>query len=134
MKNQKDAEQKGKLELYHFSKADLKKVNPSFFGLNSYTVNDSRFKVKRAFFYTVPQALEYRFKGLAMYRARVNAGQVYNLIADRRGLKLKYGGNIEGLLNCIKKEYKGLLYEAGGLLIASLFYSVKVEKVNGGQL
>jgi len=118
------------ITLYHYSDKKLNNIEPRYFGANSYTFNDIRAsKIKRAFFYIQEAIPEYRFEtSQFLHIAEISGRKIYDLRIDKKGLRQKYQGNIEGLLSYIKRKYDGAIYNVG-FDIAILFKSVKSKKI-----
>jgi hypothetical protein len=113
------------IKLYHYSNKKFDVISPSFFGDNDYTFNDKKYNIKRSFFYLEPKPLEYRFKGSKyLYIVEVYKQDLYDLREDKDNLKVKYKGDIEGLLRYCKRKYKGIIYNVG-FDIVSLFYDIE---------
>lgn len=122
-----------KLKLYHYSNADFKgKIEPKYFGINSYTVNSARLcGFKRSYFYIEPSKKEVFFNGVKfLYIAEVNINKLYNLNIDK--LKLWANNSNEANLYNIfkilrKKGYIGIIGN-NGLKIAGLFKAIKIKQ------
>lgn len=120
-----------KIKLYHYSDKKFDKIKPRFFGENFYTRNDKICSdCKRSFYYIKEAEIpEYRFKDSKYkYVAEILKNKIYDLRVDKKDLKQKYHGNIEGLLLYIKRQYQGAIYNCG-YDIAILFKNIKPKKV-----
>ncbi len=118
-----------KTKLYHYSDKDIKSIKPVFFGNNLYTLNDTRqCNIKRSFFYLTATPKEYIFKNSNyLYITKINPKNLYDLRSDKLNLKVKYSGNIKGLLSYCKRYYKGIIYNVG-FDIVCLFSDIKILK------
>ena len=121
---------KNTVTLYHYSNRDIKVIKPLYFGDNLYTFNDVKVsKIKRSFFYLENKPIEYIFKNAKyLYKVIIDKKSLYDLRNDKDNLKVKYNGDIKGLLSYCKRYYKGIIYNVG-FDIASLFYSIKAKKL-----
>lgn len=120
------------MKLYHYTDKNIKTLRVEKFGNNSFTLADCRASgVKRVFFYLEKKAVEYQLER-AKFLYIVQAGRLYDLRADKRELVRKFSKSgaveIEGLLKYIKRQYRGIIYNTGGLNIACLFYNIKPIK------
>lgn len=118
-----------KIQLYHYSNRDIKKIKPLYFGNNLYTFNDKKAcTIKRTFFYINKKFSECYFKNSKyLYIVNVYKKNLYNLQIDKLNLKKKYNGNINGLLSYCKKHYKGIIYNIG-FDVVCLFKTIKAYK------
>lgn len=121
------------LTLYHYSKEYIpNKIDPIYFGSNSYTRADLRTcKVARSFYYIKDSYIpEFYIKGWQYkYIVKIDKSKLYDLRIDKLGLIDKFKGNIPDLLYYIKKRYKGAIYNLGSYNIAILFEAVKYKKI-----
>lgn len=116
--------------LHHYSITKLDKITVSNFGLNSYSRNEAKIKVNRSFFYLDSNYIEFTVKSNAKFKhiSEIKKSEIYDLTEDSLNLTKKIR-NIESLLNKIKKlGFKGIKYFVG-FDIVSLFYDIKVKKV-----
>jgi len=120
---------KNKVTLYHYSNKELKQVKPCFFASNAFTFNDLKAsKIKRSFFYIDNKTKESFFYNCKYcYNVIIDKKSLYDLKQDKDNLKIKFKGNINGLLIYCKKHYKGIIYNVG-YDIVSLFYNVSVKR------
>lgn len=121
------------LTLYHYSKAYIpNKIDPLYFGSNSYTRADKRTcGLARAFYYIQDNYIpEYYIKNWQYkYIAYIPKILLYDLRIDKLGLVDRFKSNIPDLLLYIKARYKGAIYNLGGYNVVILFYTVKYSSI-----
>lgn len=121
------------IKLYHYSKAYIPdKINPIYFGSNSYTRGDLKAcSIARVFYYIKDDYIpEYYIKGWQYkYIVKINKSSIYDLRIDDLGLIDKFRGNIPDLLYYIKTKYKGVIYNLGDYDVAILFKAVKYNQI-----
>jgi len=84
-----------KLTIYHYSSRDFKgKIDPKYFGLNSYTRESVKeAEIDRAFFY-VGRGREIFLSGAKFcYIAEIEPGKIYDLEKDPKNFKEKFTFN-----------------------------------------
>jgi len=115
------------MKLYHYSDKKLKTISTKFFGANSYSFNEKKSSnIPRSFFYLKPEIPEYHLKNSKYsYIVNVEPSKLYDLRKDKDNLKVKYQGNIEGLLQYIKDNFFGCIYNVG-FDIAVLFDNIEI--------
>jgi hypothetical protein len=115
------------IKLYHYSNTDFKgKVDPEFFGENSYSNNSARVSgIKRSYFYTRLGDREGFFRGCRFcYAVEVEESRLYNLIKD--DLKICKDLGIKDIFYYLKKKgYIGVI-GFNGFRVAELFKAVKI--------
>jgi hypothetical protein len=114
------------MKLYHYSDKELKVISPEHFGANSYSFNEKKSSnIARSFFYLEPKP-EQRLKNCRYcYITNIPCSKLYDLREDKEGLKVKYQGNIDGLLAYIKNNFLGCIYNVG-FNIVILFEDIRV--------
>jgi hypothetical protein len=117
------------MKIFHFSDIDLQIIKPSYFGKNSYTANDKQASnVKRSFFYTVKNPLEYLFHSSSFrYTVDIPESLIYNLDIDEANIKEKFNFDIEKILKWVKARYQGAIYTTSFKTVI-LFYAVEVSR------
>jgi len=117
------------MKLYHYSNKDLKVISPKYFGYNSYSFNEKKYSnIPRSFFYLEPKIPEYHLKNSKYcYTVNIELAILYDLRIDKDNLKVKYQGNINSLLQYIKDNFSGCIYNVG-FDIAILFNDMEVLK------
>jgi len=117
------------VKLYHYSNKKLETISPSYFGANSYSFNEKKTSnIPRSFFYLEQNIPEYHLKNSKYcYIVDIEPSKLYDLRKDKDNLKVKYQGNIEGLLQYIKDNFFGCIYNVG-FDIAILFNDIEVLK------
>ena len=114
------------MKLYHYSDKKLKTISTKFFGANSYSFNEKKYPINRSFFYLEAKIPEYHLKNSKYsYTVNVEPSKLYDLRKDKDNLKVKYQGNIEGLLQYIKDNFFGCIYNVG-FDIAVLFDNIEI--------
>ena len=103
------------MKLYHYSNKELNTISVKFFGANSYTFNDKKASdILRSFFYLEQEPKEYHLKNSKYcYIVDIEPSKLYDLKEDKDGLKVKYKGNINGLLEYIRNNFLGCIYNVG---------------------
>ena len=121
-----------KYKLYHYSNKEIKdNIKPDYFGENIYTFNDKKYKINRSFFYTSDIIPEYKLKNCKYkYTCHIEDKYIYDLKIDKDKLKIRYVNRIEALLNYIKANYKGILYNVG-FDIVCLFENISIDTMEG---
>lgn len=105
-----------KMNLYHFTNADIDILKTEFFGQNYYTKNDSQYSLPRLFFYDSPIPKEYYLKGSKYcYTVNIPKNRIYNLDIDNLNIKEKFQYDIDGILEYISKNYIGCCYSTSFL-------------------
>ena len=120
------------IKIYHYTDTDFKgKVDPKFFGENSYSNNSARLSgIKRSYYYIRPGDQEHFFKGCRFcYIAEVEESRLYNLIKDDLNICKDLG--IKDIFYYLKKKgYIGVI-GFNGFRVAELFKAVKItNKIN----
>ena len=116
------------LKIYHYSNKNFNdKIKVEYFGYNAYSFNDTKYSIKRSFFYTEKKIAEYHLKDSKYcYITEIEKTKLYNLKEDKENLKSKFI-DITELLNYLKVKYLGIIYNVG-FNIVSLFYDIKFSK------
>ena len=115
------------MRLYHYSNADIKdKIKVGYYGLNSYTVNDTAITIlKRAFYYTRPEPEALLRHCRFLYIVNYPDFRIYDITKDNRGYLT--GRAISEALYKIKQNYNGVKYNIGSCEIVNLFYDTKIK-------
>lgn len=99
------------MKLYHFSNCNFNIIKPNFFGINSYTKNDSKYKQKRFFCYDTRKPKEHCFNSVDYrYTINIDKKKIYNLDKDALKLKEKFNFDIDKILNYTAKNFEGISY------------------------
>jgi len=114
------------MKLYHYSDKELKIIEVKHFAENPYSFNEKKSSsIERSFFYLEQKPKEHHLVNAKYcYIVNVDNGKLYDLREDKEGLKVKYQNNTEGLLEHLKVNYLGAIYNVG-FDIAILFYDVQ---------
>ncbi len=131
----------GTLYLYHFSKANEPELTTDIerFGQNYFTRRDKQVSdVKRTFFYLDLRDKEQDLIGKNLFKTRVTANTVYDLITDPEGIKehfrLSSGTvDIHSLLGFIKNKYAGIYSKPGGMHVVNYFIPLPLKQVDEKQ-
>lgn len=116
--------------LYHFTdKADLTKIDPSFFGVNHYSRNEAQASgVKRAFFYDSKEPKEALLSGSNFrYGIELSNSVIYDLDKDKQRLKDKFNFDVDAILRHLSKHFLGVSYTTSFKCYA-IFKAVKVTR------
>ncbi len=114
------------MKLYHYSDKELKIIKVAHFAENSYSFNEKKASsIERSFFYLEQKPKEYHLTTAKYcYIVDVPSNKIYDLREDKEGLKVKYQNDTEGLLEYLKGNYTGAIYNIG-FDIAILFYDIQ---------
>lgn len=118
------------MRLYHYTNEDIPGglLKVGYYGNNSYTYNDRQaLNVKRLFFYLVDRPLEYIFKCCQYcFTVDISDRLLYDLRTDQDLYLIKFNGKgLKPLIQALKKKYKGIIYNAGGLDIVNIFEDIQ---------
>lgn len=115
------------MKLYHYSDKELKIIEVKHFAKNSYSFNEKKASsIERSFFYLEQNPKEHYLENSKYcYIVDIANNKLYDLREDKENLKVKYQNNTEGLLEYLKENYLGAIYNVG-FDIAILFYDIQV--------
>lgn len=118
----------GTVTLHHYGPPGITTLDPSKFGLHSFTANDAKVSRKpRTFFYTDPSERESHLFDGEHYTAQVPASDIYDMRADERGLVHRDLGRVLHDLHKIH-GYKGVYYNTGRMGVVNYFEPLPVEQ------